>query len=184
MTTTYTYNRVYERPIAPIGQLYENPRGRDVRRFRQLAKASGFGGVSWWSWQHASSSAFRSATKRRIGHARRYRPSTAYPELDRGAAGDLVVWAQEHLAGGGWFDDEISGQYGLLTSRAVREFQGDNGLEPTGILDPLSWRKLLASAEPVTARWGRGDGAKGDRAVGVAPRSARLPAVTDEIDPG
>ena len=42
--------------------------------------------------------------------------------LERGAAGDLVVWAQQYLAGGGWFDDEISGQYGLLTSRAVREF--------------------------------------------------------------
>ena len=85
----------------PIGQLYENPRGRDVRRFRQLAKASGFGGVSWWSWQHASPSGFRAATKRRVGRARGYRPSVTYPELDRGATGDLVVWAQQYLAGGG-----------------------------------------------------------------------------------
>jgi len=181
MTTTYTYNRVYERPIAPIGQLYESPRGRDVRRFRQLAQASGFTGVSWWSWQHASAGGFRSATERRVGRARGYRPSKAYPELDRGAAGDLVVWAQQYLAGGGWFDDEISGQYGLLTSRAVREFQGDNGLEPTGILDAASWRKLLASAEPVNAKWGTAGAAKADSVFGEAPRSARLPAARDEI---
>ncbi len=182
MTTTYTYNRVYERPIAPIGQLYESPRGRDVRRFRQLAKASGFGGVSWWSWQHASPSGFRAATKRRVGRARGYRPSTAYPKLDRGATGDLVVWAQQYLAGGGWFDEEISGEYGLLTSRAVREFQGSVGLEPTGLLDARSWRNLLASAVPVTARWGSGAAPRGD-AFADRPRSARLPAVEDELAP-
>lgn len=180
MNTTYTYNRVYDRPIAPIGQLYEDPRGRDVRRFRQLAKASGFGGVSWWSWQHASPSGFRAATKRRVGRARGYRPSVTYPELDRGATGDLVVWAQQYLAGGGWFEEKISGQYGLLTSRAVREFQGSVGLEPTGLLDARSWRKLLASAEPVTARWGSGAAARGG-AFADAPRSARLPAVENEL---
>lgn len=184
MTTTYTYNRVYKRPIAPIGQLYEAPRGSDVRRFRQLAKASGFAGVSWWSWQHASRSGFRAATKRRVGRARGYHPSRAYPVLDRGAAGDLVVWAQQLLAGGGWFDDEISGQYGLLTSRAVREFQGDYGLEPTGLLDAASWRKLLAVAKPIAARWGRAEGTKASTRFGTAPRSARLPAAADEIPAG
>ena len=62
----------------------------------------------------------------------------------------------------------------------MREFQGSVGLEPTGLLDARSWRKLLASAEPVTARWGSGAAARGG-AFADAPRSARLPAVENEL---
>ncbi|MDX6583902.1 MAG: hypothetical protein QOI10_3086 [Solirubrobacterales bacterium] len=178
MTTTYTFNRVYVRPIDPIGQLYDDPPRRQVRRFRQLARASGFGGTSWWSWQDASPSGFRSATKRRIGHATGYRPSTAYPTLEKGAAGDLVVWAQEYLAAAGFFDGSISGEYGILTSRGVRAFQASVGLAPTGVLDAATWPPLLASAEPGPARWGRGTG---KAALPAAPRSAGLPAVEDEL---
>ncbi len=178
MTITYTYNRVYERPIAPIGQLYDNPPGKDVRRFRQTAKASGFAGTSWWSWQHASPSGFRSATKRRIGRARGYRPSTAYPTLEKGAEGDLVVWAQEYLAAAGFYDGEFTGEFGILTSRAVRAFQGSVDLKPTGVLDATSWPALLATGKPVAPRWGRG---ADKTAVPTAPRSADLPAVEDEL---
>ncbi len=181
VATTYTYNRVYGRPIAPIGQLYDNPPGREVRRFRQLAKASGFAGTSWWSWQHASANGFRSATRRRVGRARGYRPSRAYPTLEKGAAGDLVVWAQEHLDAGGFFDAEVSGSYGLLTSRGVREFQGTVGLAPTGVLDAPTWKALLAQLDPVAVKWGARGGARARAVVPAAPRSARLPARENEL---
>ncbi len=181
LATTYTYNRVYGRPIAPIGQLYDNPPGREVRRFRQVAKASGFAGTSWWSWQHASASGFRSATRRRVGRARGYRPSRAYPTLEKGAAGDLVVWAQEHLAAGGFFDAEVTGSYGLLTSRGVREFQGTVGLDPTGVLDAASWRALVDGLDPVAVKWGARGRARAAGAVADAPRSASLPARENEL---
>jgi len=180
MTTTYTYNRVYGRPISPIGQLYDSPRGREVKRFRQLAKASGFAGTSWWSWQHASKSGFRAATRRHIGHARGFHASHAYPTLEKGAEGDLVVWAQEHLAAGGYFDaQQVSGNYGILTSRGVREFQGDEGLSPTGVLDAPTWKGLLAKFDPIAVTWGAGGRAK--TGVGDAPRSAREPARENEL---
>jgi hypothetical protein len=180
MTITYTYNRVFGRPISPIGQLYDNPRGRDVKRFRQLAKANGFAGTSWWSWQHASKSGFRAATRRRIGRPRGYHPSHAYPTLEKGAEGDLVVWAQEHLAAGGYFDaKQVSGNYGILTSRGVREFQGDEGLSPSGVLDAHTWKALLAKFDPVAVTWGAGGRAKA--ASPDAPRSAREPARDNEL---
>jgi hypothetical protein len=185
MSITYTYNRVYGRPISPIGQLYDNPRGREVRRFRQIAKADGFAGTSWWSWQHASSRGFRSATRRRIGHPRSYRAPTSYPTLEKGAEGDLVVWAQEHLAAGGYFDADVTGNYGILTSRGVRAFQGQVDLAPTGILDAPTWKAMLANLDPVAVKWGsrarpRAPGAKA-AAVPDSPRSARLPARRDEL---
>ena len=183
MTITYTYNRVYGRPISPIGQLYDNPRGREVRRFRQIARADGFAGTSWWSWQHASKRGFRSATKRHIGRARGYRPPSSYPKLEKGAQGDLVVWAQEHLAAGGYFDAEITGNYGILTSRGVREFQGQLGLAPTGALDAATWKAMLADLDPVAPKWGSGGHGHGAAAkpVAAAPRSARLPARENEL---
>ena len=178
MTTTYTDNRVYERPISPVGQLYDKPKGHDVKRFRQDARACGFLGVSWWSWQHASDRGFRSATRRRIGRPRGYRPSRAYPTLDSGSSGDLVVWAQENLTGGGWYAGEISGTFGVQTARAVKALQTSVGLEPTGVLDAASWKALLKNADPVSVKWG---GGRGKTAMPNAPRSARRPAVRDEL---
>ena len=52
-TVAYTQNRMYKRPIYPLGQVYLNPRNAEVRRFRRLAQAYGAPGVSWWVSQHA-----------------------------------------------------------------------------------------------------------------------------------
>ena len=40
-STTYTYNRPYQRAIYPLGQTYENPSSSSVRRFRVLSDAYG-----------------------------------------------------------------------------------------------------------------------------------------------
>ena len=50
---TWVFNRPYGRPILPLGQVYLNPSGKQISRFRRLAAAYGMEGVSWWSWQHA-----------------------------------------------------------------------------------------------------------------------------------
>ena len=50
---TWVWNRIYGRPIAPLGQVYNKPKAGQIRRFRALAMSHGFDGVSWWSWQSA-----------------------------------------------------------------------------------------------------------------------------------
>ena len=185
IATTYTYNRVYERPIDPMGQLYGNPPAREVLRFRKLALASGFGGVSWWSWQHATPQGFRAAGRRPLRPPRNYLPTTAYPELAQGAAGDLVVWAQEHLIAGGYLSSAATGNLGRLTTRAVRSFQLAAALPQTGVIDAATWQQLLARLDPVAVDWS----ARGSRARSAAngalrmavPASAQLPAVTNEL---
>jgi Putative peptidoglycan binding domain len=182
IATTYTYNRVYERPIDPMGQLYGNPPVREVLRFRRLALASGFGGVSWWSWQHATPQGFRAAGRRALKGPRKYLPTTAYPELAQGDAGDLVVWAQEHLIAGGYLSSDATGSYGKLTARAVRSFQLAATLPETGVIDAATWQQLLTRLDPVEVDWSRRSGRPRSRALNMAvPASARLPALANEL---
>ena len=56
---TYAYNRVYERAIDPLGQVYENPPMGQIIRFRQLSRTYGAAGVSWWDWQQASTAGWQ-----------------------------------------------------------------------------------------------------------------------------
>ena len=42
---TYTWHRIYDRPIYPLGQTYSSPAPNDIVRFRQLAQAYGAGGI-------------------------------------------------------------------------------------------------------------------------------------------
>jgi hypothetical protein len=188
IATTYTYNRVYERPIDPLGQLYGNPPASEVLRFRKLALASGWGGVSWWSWQHASRRDFAAAGRRPLRPPRNYRPTTAYPALEPGSAGDLVVWAQEHLISGGYLSTTATGNYGKLTERAVSDFQLAAGLPSTGRINAATWRQLLARLDPVAVRWTSGGhpesaARRGAEIAMQAPRSASLPARDDELGP-
>jgi Putative peptidoglycan binding domain len=186
IATTYTYNRVYERPIDPLGQLYGKPPAHEVIRFRKLSLASGFGGVSWWSWQHATRRGFAAAGRRPLSAPGNYAPVGSYPVLEPGAAGDLVVWAQQHLVGGGYLDSTVTGRYGRLTVQAVRAFQAAADVPVTGTIDAPTWQQLLARIDPAPVAWRpRGPGARaraaGRRLAMPAPASAALPAVRDEI---
>src|SRR6185369_6406990 len=62
-STTYTYNRPYDRPIYPLGQVYMNPGAPELTRFRALAQANGATGVSWWDWQEARLGHWRALAK-------------------------------------------------------------------------------------------------------------------------
>jgi hypothetical protein len=185
IATTYTYNRVYERPIDPMGQLYGSPPVSEVLRFRKLALANGFGGVSWWSWQHATPQGFRAAGRRPLRPPRNYLPITTYPELAQGAAGDLVIWAQEHLIAGGYLTSAATGDYGRLTTRAVRSFQLAATLPATGVIDAATWQQLLARLDPVAVDWSplraRPRAAANGNLTMPVPASARLPAVANEL---
>src|SRR5437899_3967840 len=51
MQHTYVHNRIYQKPIFPLGQSYDDPPPDDMIRFRQLTAVYGSSGLSWWSWQ-------------------------------------------------------------------------------------------------------------------------------------
>jgi hypothetical protein len=192
---TYQYNAVYQTPIYPLGQTYESPNASDILRFRALSDAYGARGVSWWDWQEASASDWNA-----VGAALPAVPAPAapgYPTLKAngsktGSRGDLVVWAQEHLAGAG-LTVTIDGDFGPGTTSAVKAYQQANGLTPSGILDTATWPSLLRVA-PVSPTWTSkgatvtGTAARVARAAAssgaTGPRSAALPAKRDEIPAG
>ena len=181
--TTYIFNRVFERPIYPLGQLYMDPPARDVIRFRAVARADGFEGVSWWSWQHATARGWRAAARPKVPRPKGYRPPRGYPTLERGAKGDLVVWAQEHLADGGFLSGRISGEFGNESERATRRFQVSTGLPETGVIDAETWQVLLEQLEPTAIHWRRRSqhGPSGRVATARAPASASLPPLANEL---
>lgn len=200
LAITYKYNRVYKTPIFPLGQAYDGTRAADLRRFRQLSAAYGARGVSWWVWDYASASDWGAIGADLDPMATT--PAVEYPVLSAGrngavgSRGDLVVWAQQHLQGAG-HAVAVDGAFGPGTARAVRAFQADKGLAPTGVIDEATWPVLLRE-EPVAPNWvARARAAKRARAARAAsaarraalparngPRTAGMAAVRYEIPPG
>jgi hypothetical protein len=176
---TYMWNELYGRPIFPLGQLYGDPSPAEIQRFRQLADSHGATGVSWWSWQSASTRGWAAIGSPFAPLAGPPAPP-AYPALAKGARGDVVVWAQEHLNAAG---ESVSpnGVYDATMELAVRSFQTTNALPVTGRLDASTWPPLL-QYQPVAANWSKvarasTAGVKGRN----GPRSARLHARRDEL---
>ncbi len=182
-THTWVWNRIYQRPILPLGQVYNNPKPGQIKRFRALAMAHGFEGVSWWSWQSARKRQWK-AVSAPVGPAA-VTPYPSYPFLRLGSKGDFVAWAQQLLAGGG-YTVPISGYFQSSTQLALYAFQSDHGLPVTGNLDVPTW-SLLVQNRALPVRWTkRGAVAAGSSGGGVvlpSPKSAKLPAVRDEIPP-
>jgi len=147
---TWTHNKVYGRPIYPLGQTYLNPSPRQIKRFRQLALVYGAGGVSWWAWEHSRGRHWR-ALGAPLSLAALPRRRDRWPMLRRGSRSDLVAWAQQHLMRLGLLR-VVNGRFGSGTRRAVRTFQTRNGLVPSGRVDAVTWPRLLA-AGPAAVRW-------------------------------
>jgi hypothetical protein len=190
---TFQFNSLYGRPIAPLGEVAGNPPPHQVLRFRQMSRAYGALGVSWWDWQESSQRDWN-ALGQTVGNLRGFTADHTMPVLSVKSAGgiwagDLVVWAQEHLyrAQG---PVSIDGSFGGQTQTAVQQFQTAHGLPVTGMVDQATWHALLRY-RPVTVTWIK----KRRKTVAVAgrashgvvtlrvPGSARLPAVRNEIPP-
>jgi hypothetical protein len=181
-THTWVWNRIYRRQIDPLGQVYNNPKAGQVRRFRALAMAHGFDGVSWWSWQSAGKRQWK-AVGGQVSPAA-VTPYPSYPFLRLGSKGDFVAWAQQLLAGAG-YSVPITGYYQGSTQAAVYSFQAGHGLPQTGNLDVPTWPVLLEN-DPLPVRWTKGGavaaGSSGRLSL-PPPRSAKLPAIRNEIPP-
>ncbi|WP_249010260.1 peptidoglycan-binding protein [Conexibacter sp. DBS9H8] len=138
---TFTFNELYQRPIYPLGQLFSAPPTAAVRRFRSVGFAYRVTGLSWWDWQSAGLRQF-DAISTRTGPIRDFHADRTVASLGRGAIGDLVVLAQEHL----WNTPErvtIDGGFGPETEQAVAAFQAQAGLPVSGIVTPQTWLDLL-----------------------------------------
>ena len=103
--------------------------------------------MSWWDWQHASAANWDAV-------AQPLAPLAA-PVLDpgmvtltKGAKGDLVVWAQQHLNGAGQ-TITVNGRYDAAMTAAVTAYQAALGLAQTGSIDTLTWQALLRSPAAV-----------------------------------
>ena len=186
---TYAYNNVYQRAIDPLGQVYQNPPLGQLIRFRQLSRTYGAAGVSWWDWQQATTSGWKGIS---IGAGNLTATATTNtPILKLHSLGDLVVWAQEHLATAG-YSIPIDGDYGPTTQAAVESFQAAEGLVADGIVGPATWAALLRFA-PAPVTWThtgatvasvaavRSVRARHGRLLMQVPKSAHARATRDEI---
>ncbi|HTR74180.1 MAG TPA: peptidoglycan-binding domain-containing protein [Solirubrobacterales bacterium] len=149
---TYLYNRLWGRPIFPVGQTYESPGRGPLRLFRRYAAS--YGTVpSWWDWQETGEREWGalgagSGARKLPGFV----PEVEYPLVKIGARGDLVVWAQERLLTAG-AELEVNGVFDQTMRRAVRAFQEAHGLPGDGELGSETWAKLMAYA-PAEVAWG------------------------------
>jgi peptidoglycan hydrolase-like protein with peptidoglycan-binding domain len=181
---TYTYNEIWGRPIAPLGQTYMAPPRSQLLRFRDMASAYAAPGLSWWSWQATTSAGWSALAVNRAPVNAAYTKSPVAPTLARGSKGDMVVWAQEHLLAA-HKSVKVNGVFDARTLNAVKSFQRGQHLTLTGRVDVATWRKLLARA-PAKIVWGSSSrSAKTAAGGGTAsePASAKLPATMYEIPP-
>jgi hypothetical protein len=179
---TYSVNSPFGRPIFPLGQTYLNVNRKSVIRFRKQARRYDAAGVSWWSWQETKGKEWRWVGKPLADGASKARASSAHtgPEprhttVEAGESGDLVVWAQQLLEGHG-HAVEIDGTYDAGMSTAVRAFQVDRGLVPSGEIDDRTWTRLL-DGEPKAVDW---SSRSGPGRPGI-PDSASLEALRFEL---
>ncbi len=74
------------------------------------------------------------------------------PVLEPGDRGRQVRELQARLAQLAWFAPMTTGDYDAATRTAVRGFQDKRGFEATGVVDPRTWKRLVAmSNEPTGA---------------------------------
>ncbi|HEY5142594.1 MAG TPA: peptidoglycan-binding domain-containing protein [Solirubrobacteraceae bacterium] len=195
LARTWMLNRVYQRPMHLIGQLYQAPTATDVLRFRTLANAYGAVGTSWWDWQEAPARLWSVLAQPITAPAAAAVPDPGWPVLTRRSKGDLVVRAQQLLRAGGR-RVSATGIYGAQTAAAVRRLQSAAGIPVTGVVDSATWQTLLRlpvtpapvvspvapapAPTPVAPSTG-GSAAKVARQTGGVPASADLPAVRDEL---
>jgi peptidoglycan hydrolase-like protein with peptidoglycan-binding domain len=147
---TYIANRIYGRPIFPLGQTYGGVSSSELLRFREEAVDYGAAGWSFWDWQETSSSGW-STLAAPMTPLTSVTPNTTWPELHNGSKGDQVLWLQEHLATA-ISSQETTGSFGSQTTTNLESFQSTHGIAPSGVATAQTWAALL-SLEPVEVSW-------------------------------
>lgn len=145
---TYSVNQVYQRPIHPLGQTYQRVRYSEALKFRKYVKRYRARGYSWWAWHETSRRTWK-ALRRKVRRQRR-KPLTPYPELRSGNKSDLVRWCRLKLnASGAELTDSLSFDRKMVA--ALKLFQLQNGLVPSGRMDQATWPVLQTVRLPAPA---------------------------------
>jgi peptidoglycan hydrolase-like protein with peptidoglycan-binding domain len=147
---TFVANRIYGRPIFPLGQTYEHVSGEELLRFREEAVDYGSTGVSFWDWQETTASQW-SALAAPLAPLTSVTPDAGWPELSKGNRDDAVLWMQEHLASA-IPTQEVTGIFGAQTLADVESFQTAHAIAPSGVVEAATWTALLA-LPPVAVDW-------------------------------
>jgi peptidoglycan hydrolase-like protein with peptidoglycan-binding domain len=147
---TYIANRIYERPLVPLGQTYGGATPTEILRFRAEAVDYGAPGWSFWDWQETSARGWE-ALAAPLTPLTTVVPNTSYPELSKGSKGDQVLWLQEHLASAEP-SQETTGTFGAQTTANLEAFQAAKGIPASGVAEAATWQALLALA-PVAVSW-------------------------------
>ncbi|HXV04358.1 MAG TPA: peptidoglycan-binding domain-containing protein [Solirubrobacterales bacterium] len=178
---TYLFNRLWGRPIYPLGQTWERPGRRSILRFRRFAQSYGGAPPSWWDWQETAPAGWRALGASVGGPIAGYLPVVSRPVLKRHSRGDLVVWAQEHLRAAGQATVPVNGAFDRATYEGVAAFQGASGLPVDGTIGEATWQALLAY-EPLSPRWAGSRARRGGAAAsrGGGGTAGRMGGATDE----
>jgi hypothetical protein len=147
---TYIANRIYGRPVFPLGQTYGGVSTADLLRFRAEATDYGATGLSFWDWQETHPSGW-STLATPLEPLTSVTPNTSFPELSAGTKGDQVLWMQEHLASA-IPTQATSGSFGSETTTNLETFQTAHSIPPSGRTDAATWAALLA-LPPVAVDW-------------------------------
>jgi peptidoglycan hydrolase-like protein with peptidoglycan-binding domain len=147
---TYIANRIYARPIFPLGQTYGGVTSADLLRFREEAVDYGASGWSFWDWQETNASGWATLAAP-LAPLTTVTPNTSYPELHSASKGDQVLWLQEHLASA-IPAQETTGVFGSQTTANLQSFQTAHGIAASGVADAATWAALLA-LPPVAVDW-------------------------------
>jgi peptidoglycan hydrolase-like protein with peptidoglycan-binding domain len=139
---TYIANRIYGRPIFPLGQTYGGVSAAEILRFREEAVDYGAPGWSFWDWQETSASGW-SALAAPMTPLTSVTPNTSYPEVTKGSKGDQVLWLQEHLASA-ISSQETTGNFGAQTTANLESFQTAHGIAASGVATAQTWEALLS----------------------------------------
>lgn len=155
---TYISNRVYGRPIFPLGQTYGGVSSADLVRFREEAPLYGASGLSFWDFQETSASGWI-ALAEPLAPLSTVTPNPSWSELAEGSKGDPVLWMQEHLATA-IPTQATTGIFEATTKANLEAFQTAHGIAPSGVTEAATWQALLALA-PVAVDWTGGGPAGG-----------------------
>jgi peptidoglycan hydrolase-like protein with peptidoglycan-binding domain len=147
---TYIANRIYGRPIFPLGQTYGGVSASELLRFREEAVDYSATGVSFWDWQESGAVDW-GALAAPLVPLTSVTPNGEYPELKKGNRGDQVLWMQEHLASA-VPTQETTGVFGSETLANVEAFQTAHAIAASGAVEAATWAALLA-LPPVAVDW-------------------------------
>ena len=147
---TYIANRIYGRPIFPLGQTYESPSAEEIVRFREEATLYGASGISFWDFQETPASMW-TALATPLAPLTSVTPNPSWSELGEGSKGDPVLWMQEHLAAA-IPTQATTGIFDATTKANLESFQSAHGIAPSGHTEAATWQALLALA-PVAVDW-------------------------------